>query len=127
MMRFDDSYREDVRLRNGERVLLRPVTPDDKALLLEGFARLSGRSRYARFLSPRKGFTDSELEFLTEVDGVSHFAIAVAKVNEDGSEEGVAIARFIRLSPRISKSPCAAPWPKCLSYALVKCKNCISS
>jgi len=92
-----DSYREEVRLRNGSRVLLRPVIPDDKVLLLEGFARLSGRSRYARFLTPRKGFTDSELEFLTEVDGVSHFAIGVTKVNEDGSEEGVAIARFIRL------------------------------
>jgi len=96
-MRFHDAYREEVRLRNGETVLLRPVRPDDKELLLGGFARLSGRSRYARFMSPRKGFTDSELAFLTEVDGESHFAIAVTRQLEDGGEEGIAVARFIRL------------------------------
>jgi GNAT superfamily N-acetyltransferase len=96
-MRFDESYREEIRLRNGEVVLLRPVRPDDKALLLDGFTRLSGRSRYSRFLSPRKGFTSKELEFLTEVDGISHFAIGAARVMEDGSEMGIGIARFIRL------------------------------
>jgi GNAT superfamily N-acetyltransferase len=96
-MRFDKSYREEVRLRNGEVVILRPVRPDDKELLLRGFARLSGRSRYARFMSPRKGFTDSELAFLTEVDGESHFAIGATRLLEDGSVEGIAVARFIRL------------------------------
>ena len=81
-MRFDDSYREEIRLRNGDVVLLRPIRPDDKELLLGAFARLSGRSRYSRFLSPRKGFTDGELEFLTEVDGISHFAIGAARILE---------------------------------------------
>jgi GNAT superfamily N-acetyltransferase len=96
-MRFDEDYRETVRLRNGEEVTIRPVRPDDKELILSGFARLSAQSRYSRFMTPRKGFTEQELEFLTEVDGINHFAIGVARTLPDGSEEGIAIARVIRL------------------------------
>jgi hypothetical protein len=40
-----------VRLRDGSVVLIRPVRSSDAQLLAEGFARLSARSRWMRFLT----------------------------------------------------------------------------
>ena len=55
-------------LRDGTRVLVRPIEPADKALLLEGFERLSEESRYRRFLAPMPELNDATLRYLTEVD-----------------------------------------------------------
>jgi len=97
MARFNPDYREELRLANGVTVQLRPVRPEDKALLEDGFERLSKESRYARFLTPRRGFTSQELQFLTEVDGVDHFAIGATVIRVEGGEEGVGVARFVRV------------------------------
>jgi RimJ/RimL family protein N-acetyltransferase len=77
------------------RVEIRPIEPADKEALASGFDRLSERSRYRRFLSPRGPLTDSELRYFTEVDHHDHEAL-VAVVPETG--EGVGVARFIRSS-----------------------------
>jgi GNAT superfamily N-acetyltransferase len=90
---------EDVVLDGGTRVRLRPVRPEDKPKFVAGLARLSEESQYLRFFTSKAKFTDAELRYLTEVDGVNHFAIAAARVQDDGSEgDGVAIARFVRLA-----------------------------
>ena len=96
MAHFDEHYREKVILHDGSRVTLRPVRPDDKALLSRGFKRLSPESRYRRFLAAKSDLTDAELAYLTEVDGHDHFAMGAVVEDENGNEEGVAIARFIR-------------------------------
>jgi len=95
-LRFDQNYRESVTLRDGGPVSLRLVRPSDKALLLRGFARLSPESRYRRFLSAKTELRDAELAYLTEVDGHDHFAVGASVTADDGTEEGVGIARFIR-------------------------------
>src|SRR3954454_13196419 len=53
---------------DGSGVRIRPVTADDAPLLEAGFARLSVRSRYQRFLSPKNSLSPAELRFLTDVD-----------------------------------------------------------
>jgi RimJ/RimL family protein N-acetyltransferase len=74
----------DVCLRNGTRVLIRPITPDDKALLARGMASLSPRSARLRFLAPKSHLTLAELRYLTEVDQVDHYAL-VAVLADDPS------------------------------------------
>jgi GNAT superfamily N-acetyltransferase len=74
-------------------VEIRPIDPDDKDALARGFDRLSERSRYRRFLSPRGPLSDAELRYLTEVDHHDHEAL-VAVEPETG--EGVGVARFVR-------------------------------
>jgi GNAT superfamily N-acetyltransferase len=96
MAHFDERYRERAVLRDGSSVTLRLVRPDDKELLRRGFERLSAQSRYRRFLAAKTRLSDAELAYLTEVDGRNHFAIGATRVDEEGTEEGVAIARFIR-------------------------------
>jgi GNAT superfamily N-acetyltransferase len=76
--RFDRDYEETIRLRDGTRATLRPIRASDKKLLLEGFERLSPRSRYTRFLTPKQKLTNRELRYLTE--------------------EGIGVGRFVRLA-----------------------------
>ncbi|HEV7750493.1 MAG TPA: GNAT family protein [Baekduia sp.] len=56
-------------------IRLRPIRPDDKDALVAGLGRLSQRSVYQRFLSPKPRLTSTELRYLTEVDFVDHYAL----------------------------------------------------
>src|SRR5207245_4362935 len=61
--------------------------------------RLSPTSRYRRFLSAKDHLTDREWRYFTEVDGINHFALGAVR-HADGQEEGLGVARFIRLIDR---------------------------
>jgi GNAT superfamily N-acetyltransferase len=74
-------------------VEIRPIEPDDKDALQRGFERLSERSRYRRFLSPRGPLTRAELRYFTEVDHHDHEALVAV---DPGTGEGVGVARFVR-------------------------------
>jgi GNAT superfamily N-acetyltransferase len=80
--------------RDGSRVFMRPIEPDDKRALVTGFERLSDESRYRRFLTPTPRLTDAQLRYLTEVDHDRHEAI-IAFAEETG--EPVGVARYVRL------------------------------
>lgn len=95
--RYDDSYEESVPLSDGHRVHLRLLRPSDKELLLDGFERLSSESRYARFMAPKARLTERELRYLTEVDGVDHFAMGAVRRHLVSKDEGVGSARFVRI------------------------------
>jgi RimJ/RimL family protein N-acetyltransferase len=56
-------------------LLLRRIAPADKDGLVAGLGRLSERSVYQRFLSPKPRLTSSELAYLTEVDFQDHYAL----------------------------------------------------
>jgi GNAT superfamily N-acetyltransferase len=86
-----------VTLRDGSRVLLRPIEPDDKHELEEGFARLSRQSRYRRFFTAMDRLSDRQLAYFTEVDYHDHFAWVALAIDEPGSP-GVAVGRYIRLA-----------------------------
>jgi GNAT superfamily N-acetyltransferase len=94
-VRFGADYREVATLRDGASVVLRPIRPDDKDLLARGFARLSPHSRYLRFFTPKACLTDDELRYLTELDGVTHFALGATTEDE---RDGLGVARFIQLA-----------------------------
>ncbi len=97
-LRFDADYHEVVTLRDGRRVELRLIRPTDKGTLRRGLEGLSALSRYQRFLSPKNTFTDEELRYLTEVDGLTHFALVAGVTGPDGVERGYGAGRFVRLT-----------------------------
>lgn len=84
---------EAVALRDGSSILVRPVQPTDGELLLDGFARLSARSRYTRFLSAKAELTPAEVHFFTHVDHHHHDALCAV---DPVTGRGVGIARFVR-------------------------------
>ena len=82
-----------VALHDGSTVLIRPVQSTDAALVADGFARLSLRSRQMRFLTRKNRLSTAELRYFTDVDHHDHEAL-VALNHADG--RGLGIARYIR-------------------------------
>jgi RimJ/RimL family protein N-acetyltransferase len=82
-----------VMLRDGSKVLIRPVRSGDASLLADGFARLSPQSRWMRFLGTKTSLSAAELRYFTEVDHHDHEAIGALSA-ADG--RGVGIARYVR-------------------------------
>jgi GNAT superfamily N-acetyltransferase len=79
-------------LTDGTAVTIREIRATDKDLLAAGHARLSERSQLRRFLGSKPKLTASDLRYLTEVDGVNHYAV-VALLGGDI----VGVARWVRL------------------------------
>jgi len=99
------------RLKDGSPIFVRPIRPDDKALLVDGLARLSPDSRYKRFLGPKPRFTVSDLRYLTEIDGVDH--VAYVALRGDAPKELIAVGRMVR----------SATYPKAAEIAVTVCDD----
>jgi GNAT superfamily N-acetyltransferase len=97
---FNAAYREEGRLGDGSGVLLRLIRPSDKEVLRRSFERLSATSRYLRFFAAKSTLTDKELHQLVNIDGVDHFALVAVSLPGPGPEEGLGVARFVRLEDR---------------------------
>jgi RimJ/RimL family protein N-acetyltransferase len=84
---------EHLQLRDGSTVLVRPVRPEDRELFVAGFERMSGESRYRRFMSHKKKLSDRELDFFTRLDHETHEAVGAIDV---ATGEGAGVARMHR-------------------------------
>jgi RimJ/RimL family protein N-acetyltransferase len=81
------------RLRDGERVEIRPIRPEDREALADGIRRMSPESRYRRFFSPVAKLSEDQLTYLTEVDHRDHEALVAI---EPDTDRGIGVARFVR-------------------------------
>jgi GNAT superfamily N-acetyltransferase len=82
--------------RNGARVRLRPLLPEDKQTIVDGFRRLSAASRYRRFMTPIEELDDEMLRYLTDLDFVDRFAWVAFLADEPGNP-GAGVSRYVRL------------------------------
>jgi RimJ/RimL family protein N-acetyltransferase len=85
-------------LRDGRRVEIRALRPDDRADLIAAVDRTSAQSLYRRFFGVRRGFTDQEIAFFLNVDFVNHVAL-VAVVGEGGYPTIVGGGRYVVVQP----------------------------
>jgi GNAT superfamily N-acetyltransferase len=85
-----------MRLTDGTEVLIREIRASDKELLAAGHARLSDQSRLRRYLAAKPRLTAADLRYLTEVDGVNHYAL-VAVLADPSLGDIVGAARWVRL------------------------------
>ena len=77
-----------------ERIVIRPVLPQDAPLTGAFFSRLSSASRHARFMAPLREVSQPLLDTFTRVDYARHLAL-VGEVFVDGEEIVVAEARYV--------------------------------
>lgn len=96
-MTVADGDPSEVILRDGTRVLIRLVEPEDRAQFVEGLQRLSTRSRYLRFHTAVEQLDDRQLDYLTQVDQVDHVAWVAVDLDAPG-QPGIGVARFVRLA-----------------------------
>lgn len=85
----------EARLKDGRRVLVRRIGPEDRPRLIDGLRRMSPRSRYLRFHRFVSDLTEAELRQLSEPDQRAHVAWGAIALDEDG-EPGVAAVRYVR-------------------------------
>lgn len=86
-----DSYRNDVVVKDGQTVRIRPITPDDADALHAMWQRLSPETIRLRFFAPRS-MTRAGIEYFTHLDLRDRFALVA---EQRGRLIGV--ARFDRL------------------------------
>ncbi len=87
-------------LRDGRPVALRPVVPEDRDRLAEGFEELSRESRRLRFLGSVSTLNEAQLRYLTEVDHHDHVAWGALDLT-DPDAPGFGVGRFIRLTDAV--------------------------
>ena len=89
--------------RDGQRIEIRALRPDDRAALIAAVARSSAQSLYRRFFEIKRHFTEPEIEFFLNVDFVNHVAL-VAVVEENGRPAVIGGARYVVVAFRPSPS-----------------------
>jgi nucleotide-binding universal stress UspA family protein/RimJ/RimL family protein N-acetyltransferase len=87
------AWHKTITLRDGTRVMLRPIAPEDKPLLAALFDRLSEESRYRRFFTTKTELSTAELDYFVDIDHQDHEAIIAL---DRSSGEGLGVARYIR-------------------------------
>ena len=82
------------RLKDGTKIEIRPISPDDREALAAGLEHLSVESRYRRFFAPVSKLSERQLDYLTQVDHHDHEALVAV---EASSGDGIGVARFVRV------------------------------
>ena len=85
-----------VTLREGNRVHLRPIVPEDEPLLHDAVAAMSERTVYFRFFSPIKRMSDALAHRLAVVDYNDRFALVATTHKPASKERIVGVARYDR-------------------------------
>ena len=85
-------FQREVVLRDGTRVRVRPIRPDDEPRLVALYDHLSQDSRYQRFFSVMRRLPPDWAHFLANVDYVERLAL-VAEAPGD-TETLIAVARY---------------------------------
>jgi RimJ/RimL family protein N-acetyltransferase len=85
-------------LRDGGRITIRALRPQDRDELVAAVSRLSPRSLYRRFFGPRRSFSKAEISYFVDIDFERHVAL-VATIEERGRPVIIASARYIVVAP----------------------------
>lgn len=86
-----------LRLADGRRITIGPLTHRDRPLIEAAMTRLSPESSRRRFFTVRYRLSDRELDELTQPEVPGRLAIGAAARLPDGRVEGVGVAHFVRV------------------------------
>jgi len=91
-------YRAAEALRDGRQVTIRALRSDDRDGLVSAMDRSSAESRYRRFFSPRRGFTEEQITYFVNIDFINHVAL-VAELEEEGRRDIIGGGRYVVVQP----------------------------
>ncbi len=90
---------ERLALADGTAVTIRPIRPEDADIEQEFVRKLSGESRYFRFMDSVRELSPRMLSHFTRVDYDRHMAL-IAVSGQDGNEIQVGVARYVAVEDR---------------------------
>jgi RimJ/RimL family protein N-acetyltransferase len=85
-------------LRNGRRVEIRALRPEDRDEYVTAVGRSGPQSLYRRFFGAKRHFTEEEIRFFVNVNFVDHVAL-VAVAEEDDRPVIVGGGRYVAPTP----------------------------
>lgn len=88
-------------LRDGTRVVVRPIRPEDRQIEREFVQGLSNESKYFRFMGALGELNEAMLDRFTQIDYDREMAF-VALVCENGRETEIGVARYVVNADAIS-------------------------
>lgn len=80
-------------LKNGTKILIRPIRPEDAEIERNFISHLSSRSKYLRFFCGLNELTPAMLSRFTHIDYQREMAL-VAVLQSEGREVEIAVGRF---------------------------------
>jgi acetyltransferase len=90
---YPQEFIRHVTLKNGTRVHIRPIRPDDAARLVVAYSRLSAHSAYQRFFATMRRLPPDWARFLATVDYQRRLALVAERPSENGPEL-LGVARY---------------------------------
>ncbi len=81
-------------LRDGTRVVIRPIRPEDRQIESYFVRNLSDESRYFRFFNAVRDLSETALSRFTQVDYSREMAL-IALICENGRETEIGVARYV--------------------------------
>lgn len=88
-------------LRDGTRVVVRPIRPEDRQIEKEFVQQLSSESKYFRFMSGLRELSEAMLNRFTQIDYDRELAL-IAVVCENAKETEIGVARYVVNADNIS-------------------------
>lgn len=95
--RKTDGYRQEIILDCGDKIVLRPIGPQDKEALRSFFGRLSEDTRFLRYQYHKNEMTDNELNDFCELDYDNNMAL-VAEKGTYGQKCIIGVGGYYRLN-----------------------------
>ncbi|HEV8647674.1 MAG TPA: GNAT family N-acetyltransferase [Burkholderiales bacterium] len=80
-------------LRDGTRIVIRPIRPEDRQIEKDFVRHLSDESRYFRFFNALRDLSETALTRFTQVDCDREMAL-IAVICENGRETEIGVARY---------------------------------
>jgi len=90
---YPKQLEENVRLKNGNTVLVRPITAEDEAYHQQFDAALTADDRYKRYFSQRGKISHEEMAMLTQIDYEREMAFIAVRMDENNQQETLAVVR----------------------------------
>ena len=100
---YPTQYVQGWKLKDGEKVVIRPIRPEDEPLMIDFHAKLSERTVYLRYFQPLKLTQRTAHERLTRICFIDYnreMALVVERTNVEGKPEIVAVGRMSKLHGR---------------------------
>ena len=85
-------------LRDGREIAIRTLRSDDRDDMLAAVGRTGAQSLQRRFFGVKRGFSEQEIAFFTNIDFANHVAL-VALAEEEGRPTIVAGGRYVLVNP----------------------------
>lgn len=102
---FKNDFRANFTWKDGSHLRGGTIRPDNQEQIARGLQDLSKESIRNRFLGSKRAFSPQELRYLTEIDGLNHYAFGLEE--QRPPHRGIGIIRLVRSSTEPSEGEIA--------------------